>query len=53
MISKTNSPPIIPQPSPDVLKTQIEMLDARIKEKDAQINSLLSILAAGTKNNNK
>ena len=31
--------------SPDVLKAQIELLDERIKEKDAQINKLLSILS--------
>ena len=31
--------------SPDVLKAQIDLLDERIKEKDAQIKQLLDILA--------
>ena len=31
--------------SPDVLKAQIELLDERIKEKDAQIKQLLGILS--------
>ena len=33
--------------SPDVLKSQIEVLEERIKEKDSQIKELLSILKSG------